>query len=86
MGKDYFCDMCRKPVPLDTALQDIMIGGDKIGELCLTCSSQLRTVLGKQIAEAQAQMSTAQKTAAVEPQAPVASATEAPLPSPNAQQ
>lgn len=41
MGKELFCDICRNSVAIETALQKIVIGETVIGEVCLTCASQL---------------------------------------------
>jgi len=59
MGQNYFCDLCRKSLPTANSLTPVSIGTDKVAEMCITCSSSLRTGIKKQLAEAQASFSAA---------------------------
>lgn len=76
MGKDLYCDFCRGSVPIDSNMQPVAIGDDKIGDACITCASQLGTGLKKQIAEMEMKFKEALKapSAAAVPEAPVAPA------------
>lgn len=56
MGKELYCDNCRNAVAIETALQNIVIGETQIGEVCLTCASQLSHALKGQFADAAKQV------------------------------
>lgn len=60
MGNNPFCDFCRKPTRVETALQDVLVGDEKVGEACLTCASSVKTNLGKVISDAAMVMEKAQ--------------------------
>ena len=76
MGRNLFCDLCRKSVPLDSALQEVMIGVDVNAEVCLNCASSLNQGINQQMQEAQRAVLAAQKAA--EQPAPVTEAPAAP--------
>ena len=57
MGKEFYCDLCRKGVPVADSLTPLSFGTDKVGELCLDCSSRIKTSLRKQFAEVAAKFS-----------------------------
>lgn len=78
MGQEFFCDLCHKSLPNADALQPILFGTDKIADLCLTCSSALKTGIQKKLAEAQAAFSAAVQ----QPEAPLPEQPPAPAPPP----
>lgn len=59
MGQEFYCDLCRKPLPTAESLQAIMIGEKKVADVCLTCGSAIGSGISKQIAEAAAAMKAA---------------------------
>lgn len=60
MGRDFYCDMCGKSVPLDSSLNKIVVGGQEIAEACYNCSETLKGSLRNASA-------TSQKTRAAAP-------------------
>jgi len=75
MGKELYCDLCRKSVPLVSALQAVMIGETSIAEVCLNCASTLKQGINQQIQEATRAVLAAQKAVmqpAIEPEKPAA--------------
>lgn len=69
MGKDVYCDFCRKSVP-EAGLTPVKFGDEVIGEACLTCSSSVKTILRKQMAEIEAGYKAALKAPAPAPAPP----------------
>lgn len=63
MGKEIYCDFCRKVVPAETLLRKVEIGGSFVGDACLNCASQLEMGLKRQIAE----LSKAHNASSVQP-------------------
>lgn len=60
MGKDLYCDLCRRSVALESALKPITIGESKACEVCLNCASSIETSLKRQKAEAEMTIKAAQ--------------------------
>jgi len=51
----YYCDLCNREVPIQTALKPLSIGDKKIVDLCFECSNKITTVIEaekKRVAEA----------------------------------
>ena len=87
MGHKYDCDLCHKTLPNADALQALKFGEDQIAELCLTCSSAIKTGIQKKLAEAQAAFNAAVQTPAEpagEPEAKSSFEPVAPAPPPAA--
>ena len=72
MGKELYCDLCRKSVAIEEALKKVAIGENIIAEVCLTCGSQLEQSLKKQMADNEAAMIMARKAAQAPPKQPEA--------------
>ncbi|MCK5138344.1 MAG: hypothetical protein KAQ85_00745 [Thermodesulfovibrionia bacterium] len=71
MGKDLFCDLCRKSVAIEDALKPIMIGGELVAEACLTCGSQITQSIKKTVAQAAANIAAAKAAPLQQPAKPV---------------
>ena len=78
MGKEIFCDLCRANIPVETALSTVKVDDEVVAELCLTCSSQMKTGMRQQIAGVTAKMNAAKNVIAVPEDPQVAPAPEAP--------
>ena len=72
MGKELYCDLCRKSVAIEEALKKVSIGENVIAEVCLTCGSQLEQSLKKQMVDNEAAVIMARKAAQVPPKQPEA--------------
>lgn len=49
MGKILFCDTCGADAAIESSLHKIKVNDRVIGDVCLTCSSQLEQHIRKQI-------------------------------------
>ena len=80
MGKELYCDLCRATVAIEAGLKPVMIGENKIGEVCLTCASRLEQSFNKQKTDTEAAIILAKKTAQAPPkqaEAPVGAGSSA---------
>ena len=64
MGQNVFCDLCHKTLPNVEALQPLKFGDVTVAELCLTCSSAIKTGIQQKLAEARAAFTAAIQTPA----------------------
>jgi len=51
MGRTIFCDMCGMGVPIETNLQQVMIGDQAVAEVCFNCASSLKTAINNKRTE-----------------------------------
>lgn len=76
MGRELYCDFCRKTVNVEEAMVPLSIGDVLIGEACFNCSSTLTSALKKQVTDVQLQFDSARRsneqtpTASVQPEGP----------------
>lgn len=80
MGKELYCDLCRNTVALETALQKVQIGETIVGEVCLTCASQLGHGIKEQITAAATAVNQAKVAAQAQAEAAAAAVPEEPAP------
>ncbi len=45
MGTKHNCDNCGADIPLASAIRPLIIGEEKIMDLCLTCASKTKTAM-----------------------------------------
>jgi len=61
MGKELYCDLCRATIAIEAGLKPILIGENKIAEVCLTCASRLEQGLKNQISDVEKEIIMAKK-------------------------
>jgi len=51
MGRNPFCDMCGKGIPLESNIQNIRVGDKLCAEACFNCAQSLKSAIDKKKAE-----------------------------------
>lgn len=78
MGKEMYCDLCRKNIAVESQIIPIIIGKNTVAEFCITCSSSLEQGVSKSIADAKATVDAAKATVPAAQAPPVEPQTKAP--------
>ena len=70
MGKELYCDLCRATIAIEAGLKPVLIGENKIAEVCLTCASRLEQGLKNQISDVEKEIIMAKKAIQAPPKQP----------------